>query len=398
MSIPVIDFHTAFGMTALSGWSLVGVLWLVGRQFPRQGVGLAMVSVLLFGTSYLFIALSTSLPFKLAMSVGYACIHVGIAAITLSVRRFQPLPWGRVDACVIVLPVVLLLATVAIAGGDFRSYAQLSNIGFLVQMACFAAILWRMRKDITGHGWRVMLLGVALQALTLAPVALFGRPPTPPVSDVVSLTARLVLWAICLVMFLNLQVSVLAFLMMLLDRRAETERQSAELDALTQLPNRRSLERQLRRWSPMLAQEKAELAVLLLDIDHFKQINDRYGHAAGDQVLRQIAQLLRGELREGQLLARYGGEEFVVVLLRANQAAATRVAQQLVSAVRAQPMAVGSQALPITVSAGIHVQRLDAEPDWAKIVQHADAAMYAAKRGGRNRFALSGDWVPSFPD
>ena len=161
MSIPVIDFHTAFGMTALSGWSLVGVLWLVGRQFPRQGVGLAMVSVFMFGTSYLFIALSTSLPFKLAMSVGYACIHVGIAAITLSVRRFQPLPWGRVDACVIALPVVLL-ATVAIAGGDFRSYARLSNIGFLVQMACFAAILWRMRKDITGHGWRVMLLGVAL--------------------------------------------------------------------------------------------------------------------------------------------------------------------------------------------------------------------------------------------
>ena len=397
MSIPVIDFHTAFGMTALSGWSLVGVLWLVGRQLPRQGVGLAMVSVFLFGTSYLFIALSTSLPFKLAMSVGYACIHVGIAAITLSVRRFQPLPWGRVDACVIVLPVVLLLATVVIAGGDFRSYAQLSNIGFLVQMACFAAILWRMRKDITGHGWRVMLLGVALQALTLAPVALFGRPPTPPVSDVVSLTARLVLWAICLVMFLNLQVSVLAFLMMLLDRRTETERQSAELDALTQLPNRRSLERQLRRWSPMLAQEKAELAVLLLDIDHFKQINDRYGHAAGDQVLRQIAQLLRSELREGQLLARYGGEEFVVVLLRANQAAATRVAQQLVSAVRAQPMAVGRHALPITVSAGIHVQRLVAEPDWAQIVQHADAAMYAAKRSGRNRFALSGGWVPSFP-
>lgn len=206
-----------------------------------------------------------------------------------------------------------------------------------------------------------------------------------------------VAWVVCIVMFQNIQISVLSFLMMLQDRRHAEERMAAEIDVLTQLPNRRSLERRVADKLPGLYRQNAWFSVVLLDIDHFKQVNDSLGHDAGDLVLQHVATVLRQQLRPGELLARYGGEEFVATLLHADAAQATAIAARMVASVASQPVVVQGRTLHITVSAGVHAQQLspqdlqhmDATAHWRSWVREADGAMYEAKRSGRNRHVLA---------
>jgi diguanylate cyclase (GGDEF)-like protein len=120
--------------------------------------------------------------------------------------------------------------------------------------------------------------------------------------------------------------------------------------------------------------------VIAFDLDHFKQINDRHGHDAGDQVLKRVTAVVRERLRQPDTLARVGGEEFVIVLPQAKSDAAQRVAEALRQQVRA---AVSSPATPVSASFGV-TQWDGREPPQA-LLARADQALYAAKRGGRDR-------------
>jgi diguanylate cyclase (GGDEF)-like protein len=123
------------------------------------------------------------------------------------------------------------------------------------------------------------------------------------------------------------------------------------------------------------------LAVLLMDIDHFKRINDLWGHAEGDAVLQSVAQRLLQGCRRTDFVGRYGGEEFLVLLPNTDSGGAEVMAAKLLQAVAAQP---SGQAGLVTISAGLFVDAAGAEPD--AVLQGADTALYAAKRAGRNRF------------
>ena len=294
------------------------------------------------------------------------------------------------------LPVVLAVLTNAVAGNNFVLRAQLSNSGFLLQMAIFSCMLWSRRASMTGNGWKVMLVAVLIQSLSVLPLALMGRPSTAADGGGPQWVAALVPWVICMVMFLNLQVSALAFLMMLKDRQTERERLAAEIDVLTALPNRRSLERSLASFS-LDSVKCLEVGILLLDVDHFKHFNDRFGHAEGDRVLQHVARLLRRQLREGDLVARYGGEEFVVILPQASAQDSVQVAQRIVEAIAQAPVDIAGSRHRVTVSVGVHVQRLPGDlpdepagagPNWNALIRKADIAMYEAKRAGRNRFVV----------
>lgn len=153
----------------------------------------------------------------------------------------------------------------------------------------------------------------------------------------------------------------------------------ADTDALTGVLNRRSFFQQA-----ALVRADQPLAALLLDVDHFKLVNDRHGHAFGDAVLAEIAARCRGALRAGDILARLGGEEFAVLLPRQDEARAAAVAERLRQAIANAPVAgpLGSQAVTISVGgacAGSGEVPLD------ELLLRADRALYAAKSAGRNR-------------
>jgi diguanylate cyclase (GGDEF)-like protein len=159
---------------------------------------------------------------------------------------------------------------------------------------------------------------------------------------------------------------------------------AVELDFLTGVGNRRALERKLADH----AQERRpqlEASLLLLDLDHFKQINDRYGHPAGDQVLIRLCELMRRHTRSSDRLFRYGGEEFAVIASGAGLSAASRLAEGLRAAVAGAALMDGH---PITVSIGVAFMDKDAAPaDW---LLQADKMLYAAKQGGRNAVCVAG--------
>jgi two-component system, cell cycle response regulator len=175
-------------------------------------------------------------------------------------------------------------------------------------------------------------------------------------------------------------------------------------DGLTGVFNRRYFEERLVSEFAFAARHKSSLCVLLCDIDHFKRINDRFGHQAGDMVLRQIAAELRTGVRTEDVLARYGGEEFAVLGRGIDLTGARQFAERVrLMAERAHIVWEGTH-IPVTISVGLsHNQCGDVADNADRLVAAADSALYAAKRAGRNRVeaATSADQVaaePAIPD
>ncbi len=159
--------------------------------------------------------------------------------------------------------------------------------------------------------------------------------------------------------------------------------QQATHDALTGLFNRRHVEDLLRAEVERAQRHARPLAVAMLDADHFKNINDTYGHPTGDDVLREISARCRKTLRANDILGRYGGEEFVIVFPETNVEEAGAVAERMRAAVAANPIQVGGHALDVTVSIGVSAYAPGHNVE--RLVERADAALYTAKQDGRNR-------------
>jgi diguanylate cyclase (GGDEF)-like protein len=159
-------------------------------------------------------------------------------------------------------------------------------------------------------------------------------------------------------------------------------------DPLTGLGNVRQLGDALRRESERATRFGRTLGVLALDLDHFKEVNDRYGHRAGDAVLVEFAQRVRRAVREVDLTFRQGGEEFVILLPETDVAGSLTAARRIGEAIRESPIPLGNNDISVTVSVGVAVFPRHARTA-AGIVDAADAALYAAKHAGRDTFALA---------
>jgi diguanylate cyclase (GGDEF)-like protein len=173
----------------------------------------------------------------------------------------------------------------------------------------------------------------------------------------------------------------------LLHNELELEKKS-HTDALTNLDNRRYFDQKLNEYCHLSTRNHEQLSVMLIDCDHFKQINDQYGHDVGDHCLKHVAQILQSELpRVTDVCARYGGEEFSIILPGTNLPGAQKVAERIRQAIDNAPLSVGNQAIHITVSIGCvsrHVHSYVADlPE--QLFKQADIALYRAKENGRNR-------------
>lgn len=158
-------------------------------------------------------------------------------------------------------------------------------------------------------------------------------------------------------------------------------------DALTYLPNRRQVINTLQTEVHRAQRYGTPLSISMIDIDHFKAINDTFGHTVGDQVLRQLATLLRESIREPDMVGRYGGEEFLVVLPNTRLNAAAEQADRLCRLVRTAEFDVGTKT-HLTISIGVAEYRIGEEV-WQKFLSRADMALYEAKNKGRDQWAIS---------
>lgn len=165
----------------------------------------------------------------------------------------------------------------------------------------------------------------------------------------------------------------------------EKHQRNSLTDPLTTLVNRAGLERSLEQWTD----PKQPASVALIDIDHFKQINDQYGHATGDKALATVAKVLRNNLKQSDIVCRWGGEEFVVVFEQLDLAQATEVVDQLRELLADRTFSLEGQELRLEFSAG--VAAFAGNSGFTAALQQADARVYQAKRAGRNRVVSTDD-------
>jgi diguanylate cyclase (GGDEF)-like protein len=163
----------------------------------------------------------------------------------------------------------------------------------------------------------------------------------------------------------------------------------AHSDALTSLPNRRAIRLRFAEEIARAARAGQRFAIAIFDIDHFKRINDTYGHALGDEVLKTVSRALTDAKRTDDVLGRIGGEEFLVVLGEQTAEAAREGADRLRHAVAAAEVSIGADKVPVTVSGGVALYPDDGA-DWDHLFAAADRRLYAAKAAGRNRVGSEG--------
>jgi diguanylate cyclase (GGDEF)-like protein len=165
-------------------------------------------------------------------------------------------------------------------------------------------------------------------------------------------------------------------------------------DGLTQVYNKRYFLETLDRELLLSSRSQSRPCVLLMDLDHFKSVNDTYGHLAGDAVLAEFCRRAASRLRSGQLLARFGGEEFAVLCTHGNLAAAVETAESIRQETCADPVSFEGRVIPVSVSIGVAIATNDSTVSSDELIENADRLLYLAKTSGRNQVRAAGN-VPS---
>jgi diguanylate cyclase (GGDEF)-like protein len=292
---------------------------------------------------------------------------------------------------VAVLSVAGGLAALATAGehwlprimqGNHYTREMLDVVGVTWGLCLFAlAILWKQRRDSTIDRWLMVVLCVWVCDIALSAVFNAGR------YDLGFYAGRIYgLLAASVVLLLLLVENY--FLQSRLAAALEELKRLATTDALTGAANRRAFDSAIAARVQRAKYDRLPLSLLMIDIDHFKSFNDRYGHPEGDRCLALVAQCLIDAVRQGHdLVARYGGEEFAVLLPQTDTSAAVSVAQRMCDAVAAMsiPAAGPTGARHVTVSIGVASCVEGADDSAQALVKAADEALYAAKAAGRGR-------------
>lgn len=162
-------------------------------------------------------------------------------------------------------------------------------------------------------------------------------------------------------------------------------KEAAATDFLTALINRRHIQIHLERELARARRSGAPLGFIMIDLDHFKRVNDTYGHEAGDAVLMHVGKVLKGRMRASDVVARYGGEEFLVVAPGADLPSTVRLAEALRGLLESQPTQRGDLTIPVRASLGVALFDRERDSSAQDVVARADKALYAAKARGRNR-------------
>lgn len=234
--------------------------------------------------------------------------------------------------------------------------------------AWLATLMDKVEGDISRHSVELDELAEELNAV----------PPDDPASMMAAAAAMLVANRRLQSELATAQAEITAQ-----QQRVDALAAESRTDTLTGLANRRSFDEELGRRLDQWRRHKVPVSLLLIDVDHFKQINDRHGHTVGDEALKWVARVQANALRQMDVAARYGGEEFAAILPGIKLADAGNVAERLRATISAAPFRHEELEFPITASVGVAVAMPGDEP--IAFLKRADEALYAAKQNGRNR-------------
>ncbi|HTA65386.1 MAG TPA: GGDEF domain-containing protein, partial [Xanthomonadaceae bacterium] len=346
----------------------------------RPGLRLWIASMGLQPVAWVLYGLRGQIPDLYSIVVANAALSLSYALQLHSLRRFV----GRADRLALVYaPVPLVAASEILFTFVYPSpRMRLVSVSLLIAVSFFMSVTALLR----GGGPRrrsnlLTAISLLFPALVLVVRSVYEGLRHDALTSPFTVTPMQAA-VFGMASFLPI-VATLGFVSMCNDRLNQELVRQAMLDPLTGISNRRALDESAADAIAVARRHDRDLAVLLVDADHFKQINDRYGHGAGDAALQALVAMLQASLRPGDLLGRLGGEEFAVVLPDSDEAGAFRAAERLRNEVAATQFAIQREPVPLRVSIGIAL--LEGDDDLVTMLRRADQAMYVAKRSGRNR-------------
>ncbi len=319
--------------------------------------------------------------------VANTLLALSFAAFAIALRTFNGSPQRREQLYLLVAATAVLAVYYTQIDDNLPMRIGSISMVFALLLGASARAIYRRGQPlnaITHVTGSLFAAGTVVMAYR-AVVYLFALAPIP---DTVFVVTPLQVAAYALGGLLPV-VSTIGFLLMCTEYNQQELAKAARLDYLTGICNRRAIEDLAGRSIAAARRHGIPLAMMIVDVDHFKRINDEYGHEAGDYALVETVRRIRESLRSEDLVGRLGGEEFVAVMPNTDGIAALAAAERMRASFSEEPMHIGGGDIVITVSVGVAV--LDAQDQqYSHLLRRADRAMYAAKSAGRNRVMLDG--------
>lgn len=392
-----LDIRTIICIIAVSGYMLgIGIAATV-RSYPRhirRSANTWAAACLSQAVGWTLLALRDRAPDFLTIVVANTLLAVALLLEYRAVRQFKqqqfrawPVGW---------LPVVVLVGT-AVYSMAAPSYQARVLIVSSVSLALLLLVSYEIliRRDasfsishaLTGTGavWCCAMLAYRMgSTIVFSP----SGPTTEPLFEAAGQNIAFIS------LYIGTVILTFGFILMYNDKLNDELRRLATLDSLTEVFNRRTIQQFADRELEGARRQRQSLSLLMIDLDHFKRINDLYGHEVGDIALQAVVKAARGVLRAKDMIGRYGGEEFVVLLPGADAEQALVAAERLRHSIANCNFAVGGERVSLTASLGVAVA---AGPDETSqhMLRRADRALYEAKARGRNRVVSESQIEPT---
>ncbi|MGY6630576.1 MAG: GGDEF domain-containing protein [Wenzhouxiangella sp.] len=386
----MLDIFTMMVMGVLLCCLMALLLWVSARTFPpaeRESLHIWILALVMQPIAWsLFLIRGSSTDVLLTFGANLFLL-LSFAELTRALRRFINLPDLRIPLLTFAFGVAAALALAGHVTGNFSILVIINSVGIgLILSLMLLSALQGTRKHPSVPLNIVAFVAASGIVVVSLRAALHYQSPQ---FDGNFLAASLIDSIAVFYATLAPLVASIAFLLLYQERNNQRLEELASTDGLTGILNRHAMSRQAaRHFHPSLSSGTA--STLLIDLDHFKRVNDRYGHEAGDEVLIEVVRRIQSQLRPTDIFGRVGGEELAILLPQTNADEALAAADRIRKTIEAEAVAYEQAAIPMTASIGVAC-RHPADSEWADCLRRADKAMYQAKAAGRNCIVVDSD-------
>lgn len=375
-----------FSLALVSGLMAVS-LAATSRSGQRDGLLLWAIALAFESAAWSLVAIRSLIPEVMSILLANLSLAVAQAIKLAALYQYRGLRWPRWQCMLPAVAMLLLLSELQVE--DLRGRLIYGSLIYAVQMAMVAYALYADNQSKGSRAWWLIFGSTVTMLPILAlriTAALHSAGSFTPAqwSAVPSVVQLLVFVSVVALELLG----ALGFILLVKERADQENRKLAMTDSLTGIFNRRAFMESAEREMASAQRNGLSFALLMLDLDNFKQINDDHGHATGDAVLVDVSKLMAARLRRQDTFGRHGGEEFCILLPATEAAGAMALAEELRKAVENNHLLIGNQRIAVTITIGVsvwHARHANAPADFCRILSDADRALYQGKAAGRNR-------------
>jgi diguanylate cyclase (GGDEF)-like protein len=345
----------------------------------RDGMGKWTIALVIDATMFVLYGVRGWWPDEVSIVMPNTLYALSLALKTAALLEY----FGkRLHVIWMALPPVLIAITYYVLLENLAMRLLVSGAVFGTAMIFIAILVHRIAPMYKPARWMVMAGFLAGGFTFLVRALIVSIDPSQLKGFLVATPFQIVS---LMVAFLAVMFNSIGFILLHLERAEESAQRLAVIDPLTDVFNRRTFLELADKEIARAQRTQSPLGFIMIDIDHFKKINDENGHQAGDIVLKKVVEAMKGGLRREDLLVRYGGEEFCIVVPGVGVDQATLLAERAREAVQKLRIPIKGNVIAVTISAGVTAMRRSVEESIEELISRADQALYEAKRGGRNR-------------